>query len=155
MVYDIYYTNGTRDLSKWFEISQPRPVRSPLLSQIVGPAQANAQPGPWAHRPARSVTNTARQVATPTACRIQPYLGEHHPPSTTRDTCHAQSADPWAFWLTLAEAASAAEHVVAGGGGQLTAPPLTRPRRRRSEKRKEAFESWVKIITKLFQSFFL
>ena len=38
MVYDIYYTNGTHDLSKWFEISQPRPVRSPLISSDCRPS---------------------------------------------------------------------------------------------------------------------
>ena len=55
MVYDIYYTNGTRDLSKWFEISQPRPVRSPFISSDCRPSPGlcRARPmGPWAS-PAR------------------------------------------------------------------------------------------------------
>ena len=79
MVYDIYYTNGTRDLSKWFEISQPRPVRSPLISPNCrpSPGPCPARPmSPWAS-PARdehccsAVPKDRKQVHT---CRCTPPL---------------------------------------------------------------------------------
>ena len=37
----------------------PGPSGARWYYQIVGPAQAHAQPAPWAHGPARPVTNTA------------------------------------------------------------------------------------------------
>ena len=48
-------SNTARDLSKWFEISQPRPVRSPLISSNCRPSPSScpARPmGQWAS-PAR------------------------------------------------------------------------------------------------------
>ena len=42
----------------------------------------------------------------------------------------------------------------AGGGGRLNAPPMISAPGRRREKRKAAFESSRKIISKSFRSFF-
>ena len=45
-------------------------------------------------------------------------------------------------------------HRLLGGGGRLNAPPMISAPGRRREKRKAAFESSRKIISKSFRSFF-
>ena len=46
-------------------------------------------------------------------------------------------------------------HRLLGGGGRLNAPPMISTPGRRREKRKAAFESSRKIISKSFRSFFV
>ena len=57
------------------------------------------------------------------------------------------------FWINPRPAGSLDFPPPAGGGGRLNAPMISSPGRRR-EKRKAAFESSRKIISKSFRSFF-
>ena len=73
MAYDNYYTNGTRDQSKSFEISQLMPVRSPLTSP-------NCRPIPGPFPAARPVTNTAVEFSVRPPSVVLTVQIPHAPP---------------------------------------------------------------------------